>query len=850
MHDSLIKIKVTQLLKRITFLTLVCISVIFSQKDDVRVTSFLVYGPLKVINPAVSSDRETLIKSIFSDGDNIEPVVNLLNNEEKWDRMQATFPEKSSRTDNAIYYAAFWLEAKGFATGNLKVSSRLPFRIYLENGNSLFNLDPPDEDTTSTRSVNTNVSLETGRHLFIVKMFTLADAMGDRELKVTFSPDQGSESRVSATVSRIDYTSFQRLLDDPKIQDVSVSKDGNYAAVTVSKRNIPEETNDWKTLIFDIKSGELIKETNVSGFNWVTGDKYSYVVYGNKGTSLYITSVKSGVTQTVVEAVDNLAVSYFSKDGSKYFYMISKDEPEYNEGFKKHRGIPDRIPGYRTKYKTVLYDLNTGLSSLLTDFNDGFILSSVSRDNNKLLFYRSGFDAATRPYEYADYFLYDLKTGSLDSLFRIFGGGMTSFTKDGDKILISGGPSVFNGIGATTPADVIPNDYNTLLFSFDLKTKTPECLTKEFDPAISSYYLNDETGDIYLLTTDKSYFTLWKRDKTGEFSEVKSPVKSIEELAFDPRFNYAVVAGSDPDYPGRAFVIDLNSGKSKLLFDPNEPYYRNIVRSKYEEFSFQTDKGRNIDCTIFFPPDYNQEKKYPCIVNYYGGTTPVSNTFEGRYPKNIWAANGYIVFILQPSGAIGYGQQFSAYHVNDWGETVAQEIIQGTKEMLKRYPSVNPEKLGCIGASYGGFMTMSLVTKTDIFAAAISHAGISDLTEYWGVGYWGVSYSAGATANSFPWNRKDIYIDKSPVFFADKVNTPILLLHGNSDTNVPPGGSEIFYSALKMLGKEAEFIEVDKQDHHILEYNKRLKWSKTILAWFDKYLKDDPNWWNALYDNE
>jgi dipeptidyl aminopeptidase/acylaminoacyl peptidase len=183
------------------------------------------------------------------------------------------------------------------------------------------------------------------------------------------------------------------------------------------------------------------------------------------------------------------------------------------------------------------------------------------------------------------------------------------------------------------------------------------------------------------------------------------------------------------------------------------------------------------------------------------------------------------------------------------GGDVAQEIIQGTKKMLDKYPSVDPKRLGCIGASYGGFMTMSLVTKTDIFAAAISHAGISSLSSYWGEGFWGPVYSAVATANSYPWNRKDIYVDKSPLFSADKVNTPILLLHGNDDTNVPPGESLQFYTALKILGRDVEFIEIDKQNHHILDYDKRKHWSKTILAYFDKYLKKDSSWWNFLYES-
>jgi len=144
-------------------------------------------------------------------------------------------------------------------------------------------------------------------------------------------------------------------------------------------------------------------------------------------------------------------------------------------------------------------------------------------------------------------------------------------------------------------------------------------------------------------------------------------------------------------------------------------------------------------------------------------------------------------------------------------------------------------------------MTMSLVTKTDLFAAAISHAGISSLSGYWGEGYWGYTYSSVATAGSFPWNRKDIYVDRSPLFNADKIKTPILLLHGGADTNVPTGESIQMFTALKVLGRETEFITFPGENHLILTYAKRILFNKTILAWFDRWLKNQPDWWNDLY---
>lgn len=833
---------------RITlFLIVSLVFLIHPQSNEIKVNNFLVYGPHAVVAPAVTGANDPDIKTLFSDGDNISPVISLLDERDLWDVLPAVFPEKSSREKNAFYYAVFMIRTTGFISTEMKVSSRLPYRVYIGSEGQKSNIDPVDADTTTTRSVTVPLKLETGKHLIVIKLLTLAKATGDRELKVTIKQPEDSKATLEVTTDPTTYTSFDRLLDDPKIQSVALSKDGNYASVSLSTRSTTRGSFDRKTIIFETSTGKTVKELQVSGFEWTGGDNYAYTISGNKKTTHVTGSAGSGETETVLDGIENFSGSTFSHDGSKLIYSVTKEVAEFDGGMKRHQGIQDRWPGNRTKTKTLLFDRKTGSTSVVVNYDDNLNFNDISSDNSKLLLTRSDYDLKTRPYAYTDHFIYDLKTGRLDSLFRGFYSGNVVFSKDGKSLLVTGGPSLFGETGITTPPELIPNEYNSLLYRYDIAGRKAECLTRDFDPAVSSFFEDEKNGSIYLLTTDKSYFNLWVRDSEGKFSKMSSPVKSIERIDIAPDQEVALIYGSDPDYPGRAFLLNLNKGTSKLLLDPNEKSYKNIKRGKYEEFTFTSDEGRTIEGAVFFPPDYDPSKKYPCIVNYYGGTTPVSNTFEGRYPKNIWTANGYVVFILQPSGAIGYGQKFSAYHVNDWGTSVAREIIKGTEEMLKRYPSVDREKLGCIGASYGGFMTMSLVTKTDLFAAAISHAGISSLSSYWGEGFWGLVYSAVATANSFPWNRKDIYIDKSPLFSADKVNTPLLLLHGNEDTNVPPGESVQFYTALKLLGKEVEFIEVDKQDHHILDYDKRKKWSKTIIAWFDKYLKGDTAWWNDLY---
>lgn len=157
------------------------------------------------------------------------------------------------------------------------------------------------------------------------------------------------------------------------------------------------------------------------------------------------------------------------------------------------------------------------------------------------------------------------------------------------------------------------------------------------------------------------------------------------------------------------------------------------------------------------------------------------------------------------------------------------------------------KKIGCLGASYGGFMTQYLQTQTDIFAAAVSHAGISDVTSYWGEGYWGYSYNAIAAADSYPWKDPELFTKQGSLFNADKINTPLLLLHGTVDTNVPVGESIQLFNALKILGKTVELVTVDEENHFISDYDKRIKWHNSIMAWFARWLQNQPEWWNEMY---
>jgi dipeptidyl aminopeptidase/acylaminoacyl peptidase len=145
-------------------------------------------------------------------------------------------------------------------------------------------------------------------------------------------------------------------------------------------------------------------------------------------------------------------------------------------------------------------------------------------------------------------------------------------------------------------------------------------------------------------------------------------------------------------------------------------------------------------------------------------------------------------------------------------------------------------------------MTFSLLTRTERFRAAVALFGISNLASYWGEGMWGWTYGDQALAGAYPWNRRDVLVDLSPLFHADRMRTPLLLLHGEADGNVPAGESEQMFTALRILGVPAELVRFPGEDHGISGlWSNRVTHRTMMLEWFDRWLRDQPEAWEARW---
>jgi dipeptidyl aminopeptidase/acylaminoacyl peptidase len=838
------------------------------------IESWLAFGPFPVSWPAFHADKkrgfgvEDLLKYEEIDIASLKPrtgrSLKLLDGTTAvWKEIKAG--EKGVELAGnpslpSTAYLSVYIEVSRWTRARITLTSPQTIQGYLDGKliATKAKADKPEKSgaTNGGGKATAEAKLETGKHLLIIKTVFDPESQTDWRIKASCEfAEKFASPGILFSLGPEERLTLRHLFDSPKPVGISVSPQGALVALTISQSLPPsDEAESWLEL-YEAPSGRLIQTFRggqaISNVNWApVGKKFTYITFDRSGGTIWLVDLESGMTTPLLRNVKNLESYAWSPEGTFLVYSVMEEGEKDSDNAKRFQGLEDRQPGWRNRSHLYRLTVADGLRQRLTAGELSANLNAISPDGSKLLFSRTIVDYSERPYSKTEVYFLDLATLKEELVWKGKWFTNAGWSPDGKKLLFLGGPSQFGVIGVNTTKGLVPNEYNTQAYLYDIAVKKAEAITHDFYPAINQPFWVDPGNRIYFTTTDRSFARIYEyRLDQKAFSLIESGAEAVDQMDIARTGTVAAFIGSSTTSPPKAFLLDLTKKGVRLLRDPGRKEYGDVQFGRVEPWSFRNKKGMEIEGYVLYPPDFDPAQKYPCIVNFYGGTTPTIRNFGERYPKSYYAAQGYVVYVLQPSGAIGFGQNFSALHVNDWGAIVADEIIDGVKKFLSAHSFVDPKRIGCIGASYGGFMTMLILTKTNIFASAIAHAGISSISSYWGEGYWGYSYSAIATADSFPWNRKDIYIAQSPLFNADKITTPLLLLHGTADTNVPPGESTQLFTALKLLGRQVEYIQFFDQNHQILTYNKKILWIKTIMAWFDRWLKGQPEWWFDLYPN-
>lgn len=703
--------------------------------------------------------------------------------------------------------------------------------------------------------------LTPSQHTVVIKYLTRKNASSDKKsIKLTVTAANGAPLSVGDAAAKRAYNIYD-VICAPNYPSVSISPNGKF--IVVRKTWVDRKGNNHSISELRNSQTNRVMATFEESVKWMPSSNKLYFTQKASDSSIAGEEKQDGTLQLITINPLTMEREVLAANIPDGWFQFTPDEKTliytlYTEGRKKDAQVydvkepDDRQPGWRSRSYLAKFDLASGILQPLTFGYHNVYLNDISADSRYLLIGKSEERLTKRPTTQNSYYRLNLNDMSVETLIEK-GEFLNSaqFSPDGKSILVSASPEAFNGIGKNVEEGQTPSMIDTQLYLMTLSDKKVRPLTRDFNPNVQSTEWSKVDGNIYFTAEDKDCVHLFQLNpKSGKFTLLKTPEEYIKSFSLASSAAEMAFSGQSASNADRLYKMNTKALKSQLVDDLSARELKDVELGECKAWNFVNSRGDTLCCRYYLPPHFDAAKKYPMIVNYYGGCSPTSRMFQSRYPHHVYAAMGYVVLVVNPSGATGFGQKFSARHVNTAGEGVAEDIISSTQAFCDEHAFVNRKKIGCIGASYGGFMTQYLQTKTDLFAAAISHAGISDHTSYWGEGYWGYSYSEVSMANEYPWTNKHLFVDQSPLYNADKIHTPLLFVHGTADNNVPVGESIQLYTALKLLGRPTAMVLVDGQDHHIIDYEKRLKWQNTIFAWFAKWLQDDASWWTEMYGDE
>ena len=742
------------------------------------------------------------------------------------------------------------LRSERFAKGKLKLVSS-PRADVILNGDVKISKTTADS-VPGEQSADIEL-LPQQDYSLIVNVLTMPDDPGKPEFRLEFIPDKDFESIKVSSGADIDRrVSPLSTMQGERVSSMALSPDGKYL-LTRYLEVISAEESRKRVVMTETATGRTVSENIDFSADWMPKSNSLYFTKeGVKDYDLYVMEVPSMRTTRIATAIPDQDVT-FSPD-EKYLFFYDKIDGAKQEGVMRRYSSPDdRIPGDRDRFYICRYDIENGVAVPLTYGGGTTSICDISRDGSKLLYMSQRQTPDKYPFYRVSLVQMDMNTFATDTIINDADGFVSNaiYSPDAQRLFLVGGPDAFDRIGANHDPEPIANNFDNQGFIMTISDRSVKPVTRDFDPSLEGTPVwNAVDNRIYFIGERGFFRDLYQLNPSdGKIVMLgKENVQTVRGFSIGDREDrYAAYWGGSFTDDGVACLLNLKNGKSTLVNDPLKEWLGDTQFGKMEPWKFTASDGTVVDGYMCLPPDFDANKKYPLIVYYYGGTSPSNASFYHLYSPQVFASRDYVVYVLNPSGTTGYGQEYSARHVNAWGKRTADEIIQGVKEFCKAHPFVNKDRIGCLGASYGGFMTQYLLTKTDIFHAAISHAGISNVTSYWGEGFWGYSYNSVAAAKSYPWTDPELFTKQGSLFNADKIHTPLLLLHGTVDTNVPIGESIQLFNALKILGRDVEFITVQDENHIISNFNNKLSWHNTIMAWFAKWLQDDPSWWNELY---
>lgn len=730
------------------------------------------------------------------------------------------------------------------------------------------------------------VQLRQGKHRLVVHTVHAANDTGSWSLRVALESETDGATLV-ATVDPSRPPGWMDLRDRTHFSDVAVAPSGDRVAVAVER---VDQTNDeWSSRlqVRSLPDGEVITEipvaTDIAGAAWSRGGgRLAFAAPTDRedasGSDLWVWR-PGGESRRVLRAQEGLSNITWGPDGETIYFTgtVGEAREPDEDGVTRITEVWQRPSFWGPQSHLYAVDIETeDRRKLVGDPDHSVNGPTLSPDGTRLVFTRD-VRHNVRPHLKSEIRILDLETGearTLLTLDEVSFGGPTGFAWSPDgRGLAFCAPLPVALEGESPEGDVARAEtdegrrnrkasvYETELFAVTVAEPELRWLSEGFAPAMGGglgcqeIEWSAEDGRIYVGAEDGARTVL---SRTTSAVEGENPSGSMELVdapghvlgSHDLSAARLVGTFESPTGPPALYALDLTSGEATTLADPGLPAGDQLRMPDWESWSYEDGDGHTIEAWYWTPPGFDPSGDYPLIVHYYGGTLAQKKEFDEQL---LWyASRGYVVLMMNPGGAPGYGHEFSNEHIDDWGYPAGTDIIRGVRRFASEHEFIDDDRIGNFGGSYGGFMTMHVLARTDtLFRAAAERAGISGITGYWGTGWSGYSYTDGTCPGCYPWNRPDVYVDRSPIYQADEISEPLLIMHGTDDHNVPQHQSEQIFTALRALDTPVEYLRFHGERHGIGSTpSVRKRFEASILEWFDRWLRDRPAAWNARWNQE
>jgi dipeptidyl aminopeptidase/acylaminoacyl peptidase len=375
------------------------------------------------------------------------------------------------------------------------------------------------------------------------------------------------------------------------------------------------------------------------------------------------------------------------------------------------------------------------------------------------------------------------------------------------------------------------------IYVYDYTTHQKTNLTADDDITVSSFVWGAEGEVIYFRAVKEATYQIFEYDlKKGKISQLTEGMHNYTSLAFA---GDRLIAGKQSmNHPTDIYSIDLKSGNDKQLTDVNKAIYDDLEVGKIEKRWVTTTDGLEELVWVIYPPNFDKNKKYPALLYCQGGPqSAVSQFFSYRWNFQLMAANDYIIIAPNRRGLPGFGQKWNDDISGDWGGQPMDDYLSAVDE-LKKEPFIDENRIGAVGASYGGYSVYYLAgIHENRFKCFISHCGLFNLESWYG------------TTEELFFANKDIggpyfnpivprsYKEFSPHKLVSKWNTPMLIFHGEQDFRVPLNQGMEAFQALQIKGIDSRMILFPDENHWVLSPQNGVFWHREYYSWLAKYLK-------------